>query len=323
MQTMPAWTKVKPWVDAAVIVTGVGTVALAVFTLSDMNHRENLRLVQDVQTAILYRVIDTHPQGLDLEQLNSAYVTAAIQETTLALPREELAPNRLYLILTRLMQAQAIIKTPEGRFVPKVSFDPAASIRSVLQTNNDLARDIASQVLVGWKALSAAAAPLTIEQLKSAMIKDGGDKVFLDQNMPLVVQQMQMQGFLSVRPDGNLVAAPSPAAGGVGTFRVQIANVPPEFAFLKGNLTQPVIHAILTGDPTNPWSICFDNIDKEFNDSLYRKLTDLELIKITGKNLKPNNPSPGCQQTVSAEPTAKFAAVQQFLYDTTLMWSNR
>ena len=74
----------------------------------------------------------------------------------------------------------------------------------VMKAMNENNRMMATHIGLMLQVIPQSTSPMTTEQLSQRLISIGGDKTFLQQNMPMLVQQMIQQGQLRYTSDGRL-----------------------------------------------------------------------------------------------------------------------
>jgi hypothetical protein len=143
--------------------------------------------------------------------------------------------------------------------------------------------------------------------MKHGMIKEGADQKFLDENMPVVLQQMQMQGYLQFLPGGRVM----PSGGAAGGLRLQ--RLPADLQALKGRLDGPLIRLIMASDPMNGSDLCFATLQDYDGAREYKKAIELGLLDSSDRPSSKN-----CAKMIHIIPTEKMGKAQGFLYSSAL-----
>jgi len=301
------WLTVKNIVDTAAIVVGVATAVAVFLQFRDLNRRENQKKVEEWQTAAVYQTIESARQ-ISFKQISDDYVKEAKRSQSVNIPTEKLSDAELSLVLVRLIQSQAVIETGDRIYSPKTEPDPILFMSTVMNLTNNMSRDVARSMAIGWQVLSEYKEPRSVDEMKHDMIKEGANQKFLDENMPIVLQQMQMQGYLRFLPGGRVMPSSS------GGFRVQTNELPAELQPLKGQLDGPLIRVIMTSEPMKSSDICFPSLqDYDALNKDYRKAAELGLLDVSDQPSQKN-----CAKTIRLTPTRKLAIMQNFLYGSAL-----
>jgi hypothetical protein len=302
------------------IIGGVVAAFGVLYQLYDINRKERDKKIEEWQTGVVYEIIENSKKPISLANISVQYTSAA-QKLPQEIPREKLDDAHLRLALIRLIQSQSIIEVQNGIYSVRNYQDPKESSAAALQMINELNRQAATHIQFAFEQLSQANTPLTHDQLKQKIISVGGSASFLQDNYPMMLQQMNTQGYLKFTSDGRVVAG-----GMQGGHREESwisFNPSPEVSRILPNIDTNMVQFIMTTRPDSGFRQCFlvKEPDELRESSLMGKLSKLNLIKITEiPNMKDAN-GRRCALAVQVDYNALFADVQgyYFTYLKTLM----
>ena len=122
----------------------------------------------------------------------------------------------------------------------------AASVAYQSVMNNQIAKHIS----IARDVLSEAKSPISVDVFQRRLTQAGGSSTFLQQNGPMLLEQLQLMGLAKVT--SGMISA---ASGPVGSF--QLLPPPEEVAVILSQLNDELIQLILESDPANTTEACW------------------------------------------------------------------
>jgi hypothetical protein len=308
---------VERLVKLAGIIGGVTAAMGVVLQLYEINDKQKQKTIEDWQDAAVYRIIDNSKFPIRFADISRDYTSEA-QKFPQDIPREKLDDPHLQLVLIRLIQSQAIMETVNGVYAARNAYDPKDQMIQTFKMMNDSNRQMAYHQQLAFQQLLQSNGPITQDQLRQKILMAGGDKAYLTDNLPTLLQQMIMQRQLSFQGDGRVILS--------GEMQNLKVAPPPEAARVLADLDKDMTRYILLTDPNSYVTSCYvDKNPEELRESgLYGRLSKLNIVKISDvKGAKGADGKP-CVSAAKIEPAEMFFAVQgyYFAYLNNLMNSN-
>jgi hypothetical protein len=156
--------------------------------------------------------------------------------------------------------------------------------------------------------------PSTSEQLGQRIIASGGDKIFIGDNMPLLIETMVQQGELRVGRDGRLEA--SDGKGGPRHYVTRDIAASPDILALLPKIDGALLKYILTTDAGV--STCYYQHDPDIEEThggrLIDRLRKLDLVSVSQSAGGKDNTGRSCSVTVTVQLTDTFSDLQGYFY---------
>ncbi len=298
LRELQHWTETAAFAVAAAAAVGLLLQFIA------WNRRSEQARAAESQSAIVYHMIETR-HALSFKEIADGYEREA-ERSALDMPPDPPSDGELSLALIRLLQSQAIVQTADQRYSARTSADPLASVAAAIGAEAVVSRNIARHAAIGTQTLLLSPGERGIDAFKAEMAKAGADRQFLDDNWPMILQQMLAEGFARVLPGGRIAAAVAPAPA-------QREDLPASLLPLKGKLDGPVIRLVMALDPLSPTDVCFASSADFKSSREYARAEELGILSLTDR--------PGektCPVVVHVVPTARMGQMQGVLYRSAL-----
>ena len=251
---MSFWDGVERTVKIAGILGGLAAVVGVYVQLRDINTKDFQRRVDDWQSAAVYEILEDAAFPLSLRDIAPRYAAKA-NNFPEGVPRSTLDEQHLRIALIHLMQSQAVVELANGAYTVKRAIDENAIFARTFKMMNDQTRLVAVHSQLAFQILTQMSEPLTSEQLGQRIIASGGDKTFVNENMPLLIETMVQQGELRVGRDGRLEA--SDGRGGPRHYVTSEIVPSPDILALLPRIDGNLLRYILTTDAGSTSGTCY------------------------------------------------------------------
>lgn len=310
---MALWDIVERVLKLAGIFAGVAAVAGVYVQLQDIRQKEKQKGIEEWQNAAVYKIIEDHRAPINFRDIFPRY-SAAASNFPAEIPRITLDEPHLRLALIRLIQSQAVIEVGPEQYSARNYIDPQelnARTFAMLQKatrNENFAQ--ASHAQLAMQVLGQSKEPLSTDQLIQRIAAIGGNKDYLRDSLPVVLQQMTAQGLVRIWSDGRISL--TEAAG----LRTEQVLPEPRVKAILPNVDAELLRYILTTNAGGSWSTCYYGKDPDElkEGSFLRRLASLNLISLSQFNGGKDDHGKPCAVTAQVTLTDLFTITQGYYY---------
>jgi hypothetical protein len=306
---------VERLVKICAIVGGLAAAINVSIQLEDINHREENKRIEDWQNAVVYRIIATSKAPLTLGEISLRYTSEA-QKFEPRVPAEKLDDSHLQLVLLRLIAGSAVNEPSLGTYsvrIEKELFDYNDMYSIMNKLTNQTNLQAATHTQLAIEQILQANSPLTPDQLMKRMVAVGGDASYLQNNLPVLLQQLSDQRRIEYLGDGRIVAEQ------MYTTATPVYSVPSPDADIVSVLPriQPyMIRFIMSHRPGSAFDECLSDISRDDIlglDSL-KKVSDIGVITISDTGWLKDKDGRSCATGVHIQTTHTFDAVWDYYF---------
>jgi hypothetical protein len=312
---MSIWDGVERAVKIAGILGGLAAVAALYVQIRDINTKAFRDRIDDWQSATVYEILEEAHGPMSLRDISPLYAAKA-NNFPEEITRTTLDEAHLRVALIRLIQTGAVVEVNDGAYsVNRPSAQDTGmeeGFTLVMKAMNENNRMMATHIGLMLQVIPQSTSPMTTEQLSQRLISIGGDKTFLQQNMPMLVQQMIQQGQLRYTSDGRLESLEASLAR-------QAIMMPsdPELTKLLPRVDSEIFKYVLFADTGSYSTKCYnDRKDAEElrSGSQVDKLRRLELVKVTEYNGRKDNSGRSCGLMIQIDNTDLLSRLQSYFF---------
>jgi hypothetical protein len=240
---MAFWEKIEPTLKIAGIVGGLAAAFGVVVQLKDINDKETQRRIDDWQNATVYEILDENVLPLTLRELAPRYAAKA-NNFPEGVPRTALDERHLRVALIRLMQSQAVVQLGSPGYTIRREGDQIESFARAAKMISERERQLAFHSQLAMQVLAQANEALTSDQLSLRMVAMGGDKAYLKDNIPVVIEAMRQMGEIKGQRDGRYVAGD----GMGGRESIELMKPSAQIAPILPQIDGPILRYVLISD---------------------------------------------------------------------------
>jgi hypothetical protein len=232
---------------------------------------------------------------------------AAANESAADVPKNFLDERHLRVIIIKLLQSGVVSEpTPRQYIVSNSASAFAAGMAAATESVNYNNKMTASQTPLAYQVLYGAKDPLSTTQLLQRMIALGGEKGYLSENLPLILNDMWTRGLVKYLGDGR-VALVSTAE--IGVAKIQSTQAVGD---LLPKIDNEMFRYILWMNSART-VMCYsqgETPEELKSGSFYKRMQQAGIISI--RQLKGDNKD--CSVRVEVEPNEKFWDLQNFYF---------
>jgi hypothetical protein len=312
---MDWWDIAERTVKIVGIISGVAAVVGVYIQLNDINAKQRQKTNEDWQSSVVYKIIESRKSPIAFSDISIKYTSEA-QKFPQDIPREKLDDAHLQLVLINLIQSQAIVEPTNGIYAVRTAFDPKDIFALTFKMTDDANRQMALHTQLAYEQLSQSTIPLTQDQLRQRTIAAGGDRTYLTANLPMLLQQMQIQHQLKFEGDGRISI--DSATPQVSTFTTTTLSPSPDVGRVLPKLDSEMMRYVMLNDVNTTTTTCYNNKNPDGlqDASLLRGLEKLDLVTITElKGEKNQDTGKPCSIAVRIENTGLLKAVQNYYFE--------
>ena len=292
------------------ILGGLAAVGGVYIQLRDINQKDFQRRVEDWQTSAVYQILEEGRRPLTLEEIKPRY-TAKANDFPEEVPRIALDSPHLMVTLIRLIQSQAVVEV-SGGYAIRQEMDQAESLSQGFKLFNDQNRNMAVHNQMVLQVLSETNGPITNDQLIQKITAIGGDRSFIHDYLPMIIQQLNQQGALKVRGDGRIEMA-----GGLGAGRDRVV-VPPQIVEIIPRIDGELLKFVLSPNNQTGYTTCYYDRNPDVVEhnpgGIVERLKKLDLVHVTDISGAKGEGGRPCTASVKVDPTDLLSQLLSYYY---------
>lgn len=291
-------------VKIAGIIGGLAAAGAVYVQLSDLNRKDQEKRIEDWQSSAVFKIIE-NKSVTNFNEISLNYTSEAAKLPSIV-PRDKLDDAHLQLVLLRLIQGNAIIQTASGGYAVRRTVSDRENFASTFRIMNESNRQMATAVQVAFDLLLQSTIPLTRDQLQQRMQANGVDALFLRQNFPMVLQQMNLQGQLAFTGDGRVTK---------GTRDTTVTNIDasPEVKKILPDIDPDTLRFLINTQASN-YTMCFRSANPaELQEG--GQISRLMKLNLVAVNQLPPSKDPNgkpCTMAVEIVYTNLFGSLQMY-----------